>query len=220
MSREAGPLQDASEHLLEHVLPVVLARMERASKRLAAVSTKLKRESEGFENTARIGARIGARLEEVQEESETLGWILGVLACAAGDDLLLARREPFGVALVADVVAEVLAAEGRALEPDPSLFPDVAPRLEDGWRLPWCVGLLLWLCARTLPAGAPIRWRFERGPIHSTLLFLGVHPEGAAPLLCDLEALLPGAEARVETEGFGMGFPAEWFAPTVGGERA
>jgi hypothetical protein len=213
MSREAGPLQDATEELLERVLPVVLARMQRASTRLATVAAKLKRESDGLVSAA----KAGARLEEVQEESEALGWILGVLACAAGDDLLLARREPYGVALVADVVAEVLAAEGRALEPDASRFPDVAPRLEDGWRLPWTVGLLLRLAARTLPEGAPIRWRFERGPIHSTLTFLGVHPAGAAPLLCDLEALLPGAEARVEQAGFGMGFPAEWFAPTVGG---
>jgi hypothetical protein len=215
MSREAGPLQDATEDLLAHVLPVVLDRMRRTSARLAAVSAKLQRESEGL-----LVARAGAHLEEVQAESETLGWILGVLASAAGDDLLLARREPYGVALVADVVGEVLAAEGRALEPDASAFPDVAPRLEDGWRLPWTIGLLLRLCARTLPPGTPVRWRFDRGPIHASLVFPGVHPEGAAPLLCDLEALLPGAEARVEEEGFGMGFPAEWFAPTVGGVRA
>lgn len=213
MSREAGPLQDATEDLLAQVLPVVLGRMRRASTRLASVSARLQRESEG------LGPAVcsGSHLEEVQSQSETLGWILGVLASAAGDDLLLARREPYGVALVADVVGEVLAAEGRALEPDASLFSDVAPRFEDGWRLPWTVGLLLRLAARTLPPGEPVRWNFERGPIHAVLTFVGVHPEGAAPLLCDLEALLPGAETRVEEEGFGMAFPSEWFASTVGG---
>jgi hypothetical protein len=211
--REAGPLQDATEDLLAHMLPVVLARMRRASAQLESCSRAFAQAAAG----ERRGARGTAVLEEVQTQSEALGWILGVLACAAGDDLLLARREPYGVALVGDVVGEVLAAEGRALEPDATRFPDVAPRLEDGWRLPWTVGLLLRLAARVLPAGAPVRWRFERGPLRSTLLFVGARPEGGAPLLAELEAMLPGAEARIEQEGFGMAFPAEWFAPTAGG---
>lgn len=210
--REARPLQDATEDLLTHALPVVLARMRRASAQLERCSRAFASEQAGEGR-----ARGGPALEEVQTQSETLGWILGVLACATGDDLLLARREPYGLALVADVVGEALAGEGRALEPDASRFPDVAPRLEDGWRLPWTVGLLLRLAARVLPPGTPVRWRFERGHLRSTLLFLGARADGAAPLLCDLEALLPGAEARIEPEGFGMDFPAEWFAPTAGG---
>jgi len=211
--REAGPLQDATEDLLAQMLPVVLARMRRASARLESCSRAFAKEGEGR------GARGAAALEEVQAQSEALGWILGVLACAAGDDLLLARREPYGVALVADVMGEVLAADGRALEPDATLFPDVAPRLEDGWRLPWAIGLLLRRAARSLPAGAPVRWRFERGSLRSTLLLVGARPDGTAPLLCELEALLPGAEARIEDEGFGMAFPAEWFGSTAGGLR-
>ena len=213
--REAGPLQDATEELLGQVLPVVLERMRVASAKLSECSRRLARESS---ESRRRGAGMD-QLEGVQEESETLGWVLGVLASAAGDDLLLARREPYGIARVVDLVGEVLAAEGRALDPDATLFPDVAPRLEDGWRLPWTVGLLVRLASRSLAPDDPVRWRFERAPIRSLLMFPGAHPDGAAPLLADLEGLLPGAMARIEDHGFGMEFPSEWFAPTAGGVR-
>ncbi|MEM7311457.1 MAG: hypothetical protein AAF682_32640 [Planctomycetota bacterium] len=211
--REAGPLQDATEDLLAQVLPVVQERMKRASTKLASCSKRLARDPGSLQRAPR-GA---GELEEVQQESETLGWVLGVLASASGDDLLLARREPYGIALVGDLVGEVLASEGRALEPDASMFPDVASRIEDGWRLPWVVGLLVRLASRSVPSDEPVRWAFERGPIRSCLFFLGAHPEGAAPLLAEIEAVLPGSFARIEEAGFGVEFPAEWFATTAGG---
>jgi hypothetical protein len=210
-SREAGPLQDATEELLSQALPVVLERMRRASTKLSSCARKLTREAEGVGHSVNL-----ARLEDVQTESETLGWILGVLASADGDDLLLARREPFAIALLADVIGEVLASEGRALDPDASCFPDIAARIEDGWRLPWTVGLLVRLAANALPDHAPVRWRFDHGPMRSELVLEATPSEDAAPLLCELETLLPGAQTRIEADGFGMSFPSEWFAPKTG----
>ncbi len=214
--RDNVRLEDATEDLLGQVLPVLLARMQRASEELGRCTREFAAGARGAERTP----RGGHFLEEVQAASESLGWILGVLACAAGDDLLLARREPYGLALVADVVGEVLASEGRALEPDASGFPDVAPRLEDGWRLPWCVGLLLRLAARQLPPSAPVRWRLERGALLTRLWFPGTRAEGTAGLLADLESLLPGSRASIEADGIGMEFPADWFAATAGGVPA
>ncbi len=212
-SRETSPLQDATEELLALVLPVVLERMRNASRRLQECSERLMRDPERITR----GGRSFAELEEVQEESERLGWVMGVLASAAGDDLLLARRETYGLALIVDLVGEVLAHGGRALEPLATELPDVAPHLDDGWRLPWGVGVLFRRAACSLPDSAPLRWRLERRDEMLAVLFPGADPDGLAPLLADLEALLPGTEALVEEGGFGMAFPDNWFAVPAGG---
>lgn len=206
--RETSPLQDASEELLAEIVPVVVERMRSVSRRLEECSRKLTKDADGV---ARGGRGFG-ELERVQEESEQLGWLMGVLASASGEDLLLARRERYGVALLVDLVGEVLGEEGRALDPLPTELPDLAPQLTDGWRLPWGVGLLFRLAAHSLPDGAPVRWEIALRGNRAQLRFPEADPDGTAPLLVDLEGLLPGTEAHVDGAGFGMDIPANWFA--------
>ena len=68
-----------------------------------------------------------AAFEEATRASRRLGWVLGVLASAAGTELLLARREPRGLEPLLELLAEGLASEGRALAPARAPLPRLAP---------------------------------------------------------------------------------------------
>ncbi|MCZ6464391.1 MAG: hypothetical protein O7A09_08625 [Proteobacteria bacterium] len=206
---EPSPFEEATEDLLAAILPVVLERMQRATRRLRACSEEIARDP-GF--AARHGRGL-PELEKVQRDSEKLGWMMGVLASASGEDLLLTRREPFGIALVFELVAESLEKEGHVLEPAPTNLPEVAPDVGAGWRLPWVFGVLLRHAGACIPPGALLEWGLERGQDTLELVFpdaVAATVPGTVELLSDIEDTLPGARPRIMERGFAVEFPAAW----------
>lgn len=120
-----------------------------------------------------------ARQEELAKETRELGWCLGVVAAAHDLDLLLARREPEGLAWMLIALAE---AEGFRLEPTPATLPEIPLPAKLGWRVP----LLAAWSARAVARGAgPVRWTAGTTGAEGWLALRG--EQGAMPVLARRE---------------------------------
>lgn len=197
----------AADELAEAILPAVLARLRQQTERLQHLAERLTRDpGRGLDDAKEL-----EELEADQDLGGRIGWCLGVLAAAAGTDLLLARRERDGLARMAALLA-LARPEHRAI---PSLeeLPDLSPGEGAGWEVPLLVTYAFLVASRGLPAGAELRWSARR---RAETVVISIERPADAPApgarLGELLPLVPGARLAPDAGRLALSLPARWLA--------
>jgi hypothetical protein len=218
VSIPANPAADvaaprARDPLAAALLPVVLHRMNNVSQGLMLAQSLFAGPTERAPDPSRLLASHGAEIDE-------LGWLVAVIASAAGADLVLERREPRGLELLARSVREALRREGRDFDPHVlASVPKLDPSIGGGWELAW--SLVAWIHAAARSHARPNE-RHERVVLHVTF---DVDAErGVATLACELgpdvaelharaalvRARFDRAAAEVDERSARLSFPSAW----------
>lgn len=211
MAPSADPsLLAAGEELAAALLPRIVERLGDARKGYDELCARI---DVGPEK-ALADERLLAWLEPTQREGDGLGWTLGVLACATGSDLLLARREVDALRHTAGTAALALGHQGVDVRPWPDELPRVRTGDGEGWELSLVVGLAFWRAgcrARDGAGDGSLRWRAAAGEGAWWLELPGVVFDGAdEPWLDVVKRRLPelGLESRADRTLLRL--PAEW----------
>ena len=203
MAEEAAAVVDP---LTRELCPLLVHRLAGATQLLSALRALLGSEPGDAE---RFLEHAGD-LAETAREVDRMGWLLAVLASASGADMLLARREPRGLAIVVERVAERLARQGCALDPSPAAELELAPGALDGWQLPWAVGSLLLASGTGLGEGSVLGWSLGRAGKQWRLRSrASVAVRALAPTL---EQRLAGGRLLVGHDDWTLEVPGEWIA--------
>ena len=151
--------------------------------------------------------QAGRRFQEV-------GWLMAVLGSAQGGNLLLARREPQGLALMFELVQEGLQREARergsgTIPQGPEDWPNLAPSAQDGWQIPFALGTLVLHAYRDgSQSGRALTWRHEAGAVCITLPW----PESGIELPNPERFGLLGAEFHLgPDQSLDWRMPQDWF---------
>ena len=130
----------------------------------------------------------------VLQFSHQTGWILGVLAAAAGEDILLARRERTGLSILVDRVRALLVAEGSGL-PLAAEALSTVELVGPDWEIPWATANALYV-AGSEECSSMCDWTFMRVDSEHVLRGYGEVGERLAELAADLTRALPGTSFR------------------------
>jgi len=197
------PASDPRTHasLPAALLPVLLHRIHNTTQLLAGVNSLF-----AMGEVEACASRSGD-LAHAAREAEELGWLLGVLACGMGADLLLARRDTFAVAPIVRLVRDGLRREGRDLGSPRETSPEIAPRAS--WQQCWSIAALLWAAGASLPPGGKLP--FELAAIDGGWELCAEVGNGPALSAAAREALelVPGARFAANGEAWRIALPRE-----------
>ncbi len=163
----------------------------------------------------------GGDLARAAASAHDHGWILGVLGCELGADLLLARRKERGLEPLVALVRTALRRRGGDLD-GPAELPRLAPDVGSGWELPWGLGWLLWCSALDDP-GARVRFSVQEreapaaaagpGRLEGPAWRVAVTGGGGARLRAAAARVvgrLPEARLDLRVDGADWWLPAAW----------
>lgn len=191
--------------LVRALLPVLIHKLGNTTQLLTGLNAML--HVEGGEDL--FAGRVGD-LGHASGQVHELGFALAVLGSAAGADLLLARREPRGVALLVELAGGALRRTGRRLAPVD--VPGLAPDALDGWQVPWGIASVVFAAGETLDESDTLDWScaaHERG--------WRVTVPSSAPVDQRIERVLPrlpGADAEREGARTALVLPPAWLRAT------
>lgn len=191
--------------LVRALLPVLIHKLGNTTQLLTGLNAMLHVEGgeELFES--RVGD-LGHASGQVHE----LGFALAVLGSAAGAELLLARRDPRGVAVLVELAGAALRRTGRRLAA--VAVPRLAPDALDGWQVPWGVASAVLAAGETIDEGETLAWSCPaaagawRVELPSSVA-LDLRLEQVLPRL-------PGAQAEREDERTALVLPHAWLRAT------
>ena len=206
----ASSAPEEANELMSWALPVLLHRLANHTQWMT-----------GFRSLLQIPggeALLASKSEDLSQAGrrfQEVGWLMAVLGSAQGGNLLLARREPQGLALMFDLVQEGLQREARergggAVMTAPDRWPDLAPSALDGWQIPFAFGSLLLGAYRDgSQTGKPVRWGED-----STALWIHFPWAQNAQNLPNPERFgLHGAEFHLgPDQSLDWRMPRSWFA--------
>jgi hypothetical protein len=183
--------------LARALLPVLLARIARTTRRLERIEQRLALES---------APGSAPELAREAQEAEALGWLLGCIAGGLGSELLLERHEPRALELALGLVAEAVGAEGRALAP--RSWPHVSKA--GGWRLAWAVAGLAWRAASTPGREELVELELAGDSDHVRVGAASAPDAALAARGRELERELEGSRFGARDDGWSWSFPAAW----------
>lgn len=200
--------------LCAHVLPTLLHELGNHTQFLTGLRAAL-----GLPGGAKLLHDRAAAFAEVSAHVEDAGWMLAMLASAAGSDMLMARRERRGLGIACRFVDDALRREHRdkaRLDPDGTVrWPGLGNDLfsgDGGWQVPFCVASLL-LAAGLDQASGPERAGVpgEIGPLEGggarVVLRGGPRVLKLQPLVSEL---LPGIGFHTENAHTHLDLPNGW----------
>jgi len=199
-----GPQAEGGDPLAPLLLPVLVHRLNNATQLLSNLDAVLRVGGER-DWLAERSSDLGDSAHDVHE----LGYVLAVLASASGADLLLARREPAGLAYMLRVVASCAAREGRGFEL-PGELPELAPEVHAGWELAWAAAALLCLATLALPEGEGLDWSIAEEGSGWALRCSGEFPAACSELRPRLAERLPGSRIAVGEGEWSWWIPGDW----------
>lgn len=188
--------------LTRALLPVLLHKLSNATQLLTGLNAALALEG-GGELLAERSDDLAATSRGVEE----LGWVLAVLGSAGGANLLLARREPRGLAILVPLVVDAARRADAALAPPSHALPALAPDALDGWQVPWALGSLLFAAAEDA-GGATAGWSLDSDGGSWRLTLEG--GEGTAACARRVLEHLPGAELEGDGTSIVLRLPGPW----------
>jgi hypothetical protein len=196
-----APLGAQDVELARALLPVLLARIARTTRRLERIEERLALES---------APGSAPELAREAQEAEALGWLLGCIAGGLGSELLLERHEPRALELALGLVAEAVGSEGRALAP--RTWPRVSKA--GGWRLAWATAGLAWRAAAS--SGRELVELDLARDGDQVRVGGACAPDAAlASRGCELERELEGSRFDARGDGWSWSFPAAWLEATT-----
>lgn len=162
-------------------------------------------------------------LHSVSTEAHALGWVLAVLASAAGNDMLLERREPTGLEPMLQLVDHALRREGRRLGECDGPLPRLAPHFGHGWEIPWAIASTIFAGHAALPVtesaleGGGPHFGFRLGEGHDQLELATGSDAGASGALADCRERilerLPAAALEPGSDGWTLLLPKGGLEP-------
>lgn len=145
-----------ADPLAPALLPVVVHELNNATQLLTTMNSMLSMpEGAGF-----LEARA-ADLSAVSEEMLELGWLVGALSSAAGDDLLQARRRSDGLDCLVRLVRKGLRRQNKDLGLHEGELPRLSSTHGEGWEAAWAIGAFLWCGAANCEAS--LQWTYSNG---------------------------------------------------------
>jgi hypothetical protein len=161
---------------------------------------------------------VGERREDLAQTSrevEGLGYVLAVLACAEGADLLGERRDARGLAHLVEAVRGALRRERRSIGAPEAALAELAPGAGRGWEAPWAVASVLLGAGREGDPGEDLRWSLElEEGSQGERAVLSIH-RAPGPLLRALSATLEArtgwARLVLEEDSVRLLLPGAWF---------
>jgi len=200
-------LPTLTDPLAATLLPVLLHRMNNATQLLSTLNAL---SSSGGETRW-----LEERSDDLAHASEAIdraGYLLAILACACGADLLLERRLAAGLEVAVEAVDQALRREGRSLAPAARPLPLLAPRVKGGWELPWAVASLLLQAGRGLEPGGALEWGLVEGE-RCWVLGGTASPTGRFESLASaIGRRLPEGQLDVRRDGWCWRIPATWLS--------
>ncbi|MFT5051513.1 MAG: hypothetical protein ACI8QZ_002931 [Chlamydiales bacterium] len=197
--------EDARGLLARHLLPTLLHGINNHTQFLTGLHAVLSLTGGG-----RVLHDRADDLAQTARDVEDAGWLLALVASGNGANLMLARREPRGLEIVAVCVDEALrrVAAARPLACAERSWPRVAPAALDGWQLPWCLGSLLLAAGLDAPDAESFDWALS--PVGEGAQFVLPRSARVEQLVPLISELLDGAQVGVEGEQLKLGLPAGW----------
>lgn len=197
--------EGAADPLAAALLPVLLHRLNNATQLLETLGSLARLDAE----RDWIGER-SADLLEVSARVEELGYVLAVLASAAGADLLQERREPRGVELLVGAARDALRRERRRLAEPAAPLPRLAAAAGAGWEAPWAVASVLFAAGRDSDGGQELRWSLEPLPGSTRLRVDGVPGPSLSALVERVAFRGGGARLELGQADAALWMPADW----------
>jgi len=201
---------DPVGRLARHLLPALVHGVNNHTQFLTGLNAVLALSSDGRVLHDRAGD-----LAQVAREVEDAGWLLALVASGSGSNLMLARREPRGLAIVSAWVDHALRRAGAARIAGCAerTWPELTPLVLEGWQLPWAIGSLL-LAAGLDGTGAgsfelELRSGAASGEPGLLLFPAGPRVEELVPIVC---GLLEGARMESEGDRMRLSLPDGWLA--------
>lgn len=190
------------DHLARSLLPVLLHKLANATQLLTGMNAML-----NLEGGEQLFAERSGDLARCSSNVVELGWALAVVASGNGAELLLARRDPRGLRIVLELVADASRrGEGARLNLGEDL-PHLTPATLDGWQLPWAIASLL-LAACQDGDGGSLDWRLTQEGEPWCLTVAG--ESGLRARAEQVIDQLPGAEWSWDDGQGRLRIPAGW----------
>ena len=192
------------DRLAAPLLPAVRHRIQTATQLLTALDSLVRTTGD-----ASLLERRAGDLAAASETVRQLGYVVAVLACASGADLLLERREQRGLAYLCDATRDALRRDGLELCEPCAPLPALAPDAGRGWELPWAIAALLHASAGGAPGAAP-QWGIAAAETGWSLEIRrepAAVPSALADRIC---ALLPGARFESAPGSLRLALPSRW----------
>jgi len=142
--------------------------------------------------------------QEVLQRSRQTGWLFGVLAAAAGEDILLARRERAGLTFLVDRVRALLVAAGRDLTVPTEPLTTIEVAGAD-WKIPWAVASALFVAGFEEDSTLS-EWSFRHEDSQYVLRGYSEVGERLAELAAELTRSLPGSSFRTSPTSWLLSF--------------
>ncbi len=195
--------REASE-LMTWALPVLLHRLANHTQWMTGFRSLLQ-----IPGGEELLASKSGDLAEAGRRFQEVGWLMAVLGSAQGGELLLARREPEGLALMFDLVREGLQREGVGPISGPAAWPELAPDALDGWQIPFALGSLIWRAYRDgSQSGRPVELVGQPGAWSVSLPW----PQSENGALDAGPYRLPGVDFHVRPgQALDFCLPKAWF---------
>lgn len=193
----------SSESVPRALLPVLIHEMNNGTQLLVGFRSLL--DIPGGE------ALFGQKASELAAGSsrlEDLGFALAVISTASGADMLMARRERRGLAILWDLAVRTLERSGEHRVRVQGEPPELAPSALTGWEVPWCAAAVL-LYASEEAGVEEWRWRWDGG----TLTGRSERPVTLDPaVLGELAERVPGSRITHDGEALVWDLAAGWVA--------
>jgi len=202
-----GPDSSSPVKLLPWAMPILLHRLANQTQWMTGLRALAEMED---------GDRwLEAKSEELNRGGRSLqviGWLMAVLGSGAGNNLLLARREPQGLDWMVELVQEGLQREWRQRANGPSQWPALNPSAHDGWQIPCLVAQFLVAAYGSGTQFAnPFAWQW----VNDFLEIDAPRPESKLePSVLEAFSWLPGVRVEALSGGLRLHMPREWFTPT------
>ena len=201
-----GP--DAGNPLAAALLPILLHRINNVTQLLTSVNAVLALAAADGDDAPGAASLRGQDLAAASSDAEELGWLLGVLGCGLGADLLLERREPRGLDAMVRLVRQALRRAGAefAVEPE-GPWPGITNAAPSHGDLCWIVAYGMWFGGLE---GGELRLARDAATRRHVLSCSSATPVDWAALRETLERRLPGAELGSGASGWELSLPPDW----------
>lgn len=196
-----------TDPLAATLLPVLMHRMNNTTQLLSTLNTLSARGEEVNWLEERSGD-----LAHASESIDHTGYLLAILACACGADLLLERRVSGGLGIAVRAVGQALKREHRFLAEPERVMPLLAPDVRNGWELPWALASLLLQAGRSLEAEKTLEWQLLQEDSSWVLVSDAPPADRFESLASAIARRLPECTLDVRRHGWSWRMPAPWLS--------
>jgi hypothetical protein len=202
------------DELARALVPVLLHKLNNTTQYLTALQALIGSSPDPDARSRAVSQDVFGGLHETALEVDDLGWILGLVANAAGANVLLERRERARLGALVRLVADCLRRTGRDLDAPDRELPLVAARsAREAWEAPWLAARWLYAAGSSLPKGSKLEWELvARSPDRFVLVSHAPATTDTIDLAAQVKSRHPGFDPALGAHACELCFPPHAFA--------